>query len=87
MTKYFVKRNYSGTSSSAEMRNGYMLIWWNVEGKRVHLICRNAEGVHGKGKVGNPCSKMFHCQQSLVTFYWLRRTEDGSDMKLVFLCK
>jgi len=27
MTKYFVKRNYSGTSSSAEMRNGYMLIW------------------------------------------------------------
>ena len=28
------------------------------------LICRNAEGVHGKKKVGNPCSKhmdSWHC--------------------------
>jgi len=24
------------------------------------LICRNAEGVHGQTKVGNPCSKPLH---------------------------
>jgi len=26
--------------------------------KEYMLICRNAEGVHGKRKVGNPCSRM-----------------------------
>jgi len=29
------------------MQKGYM------------LICQNAEGVHGKQKVGNPCSKTY----------------------------
>jgi len=44
MIKYFVKRNFRGTCSSVEMLKGYM------------LLCRNAEGVHDKRKVGNPCS-------------------------------
>jgi len=39
-----VIRNFKGTCSSIEMLKGYM------------LIRRNAEGVHGKKKVGNPCS-------------------------------
>ena len=30
------------------------------------LICRNAEGVHGKKKVGNPCSTA--CQAKPVVF-------------------
>jgi len=55
MTKYFVimsfrascssVKNMKGTSLSVEMLQGYM------------LICRNAEGVHGKKKVGNPWFK------------------------------
>jgi len=37
MTKYFVKRNYRDTCSSAEMLKGYMLIWWNAERVHIHL--------------------------------------------------
>jgi len=32
-----------GTSLSVEMQKGYM------------VICQNAEGIHDKQKVGNPC--------------------------------
>ena len=46
MTKYFVKRNYRGTCSSAEMLKGYM------------LICRNAERVQGQRWVANPCMRI-----------------------------
>jgi len=35
-----------GTSLSLDMLKGYM------------LICRNAEGVHGKRKVGNPWARL-----------------------------
>jgi len=42
MIKYFVIRDFRGTCSSVEMLRGYM------------LIRRNAEGVHGEQKVGNP---------------------------------
>jgi len=42
MTKHFAMRNVSGTSSSFEILKGYM------------LICRNAEGVRDKRKVGTP---------------------------------
>jgi len=45
MTKNFVIRNFWGTCSSVEMLKGYI------------RLCRKAEGVHGKRKVGNPCSK------------------------------
>jgi len=44
MTKYLVMRNFRGTCSSVAMLKGYM------------LICQNADGVHGKRKVGNPCT-------------------------------
>jgi len=43
MTNTFCHRNFRGTCSSVEMLKGYM------------LICRNAEGVQGQRKVGNPC--------------------------------
>jgi len=46
MIKYFVIRNFRGTFPSVKMLKGYI------------LICVNAEGVHGKRKVGNPCSKV-----------------------------
>jgi len=42
MIKYFVIRNFRGTCSSVEMLKGYKVICWN------------AEGVHGKRKVGKP---------------------------------
>jgi len=42
MEKYFVIRYFRGTCSSVEMLKGYLLIF------------RNAEGVHGQRKVGNP---------------------------------
>jgi len=44
MIKYFVIRNFRGTSTSVKMLKGYV------------VICRNAEGVHGQRKVGNPWS-------------------------------
>ena len=44
----FVIRTFRGTCSSVEILKGYM------------LICRNAEGVHGKGKVGNSWYKRMH---------------------------
>jgi len=47
MIKYFVIRNFRGTCSSVEMLKGYM------------VICRNAEGIHGKRKVGNAWVKAF----------------------------
>jgi len=37
--------NIRGTCSSVEMRKGYI------------FFCRNAEGVHGKTEVGNPCTR------------------------------
>jgi len=45
MINYFVMRNFRGTCSSVEMLKGYMLIY------------RNAEGVHGQRKVGDPWSR------------------------------
>jgi len=45
MIKYFATRNFRATCSSVEMLKGYM------------PICVNAEGVHGKRKVGNPWFK------------------------------
>jgi len=42
MIKYFVIKYIRDTSSSVEMLKWYMLIF------------RNAEGVHGQRKVGNP---------------------------------
>ena len=42
MIIYFVKGNLRGTFSSINMLKGYM------------LTSRNAEGVHGQRKVGNP---------------------------------
>jgi len=44
MIKRIVIGNFRGTCASVEMLKGYMLIF------------RNAEGVHGKRKVGNPWS-------------------------------
>ena len=44
MLQFFVIRNFRGTCSSVEMQKGYM------------LLCRNAKGVHGQRKVGNPWS-------------------------------
>jgi len=44
MTKYFIITNFRVTCLSVEILKGYMLIF------------RNAEGVHGQRKVGNPCS-------------------------------
>jgi len=52
MIKYFVTRNFRGTCSFVEMLKGYISIFQNAEGYM--LICRIAEGVHGKRKVGNP---------------------------------
>jgi len=43
MIKYIVIGNLRGACASVKMLKGYI------------LICRNAEGVHGKSKVGNPC--------------------------------
>ena len=45
MIIYFVIGNLRGTFSSINMLKGYML-----------LTSRNAEGVHGPAKVGNPRS-------------------------------
>jgi len=45
MIKYFVIRNFRGTSTSVKMLKGYV------------VICRNAEGVHSQRKVGDPCAK------------------------------
>jgi len=42
MIKYFVIGNFGGTRSSVEILKEYMLIF------------RNAEGVHGQRKFGNP---------------------------------
>ena len=53
--KIFVIRSFRGTCSSVKILKGYILVCWSAVG--VMLICRNAEGVHGKKKVGNPCFK------------------------------
>jgi len=45
MIKCIVIGNFRGTCASVKMLKGYMLIF------------RNAAGVHGKRKVGNPCSR------------------------------
>jgi len=42
MIKCIVIGNLRGACASVKILKGYM------------LICRNAEGVHGKSKVGNP---------------------------------
>jgi len=44
MIKYFVIRYFRGTCSSVKILKGYMLICWN------------AERVHCKRMVGNPCA-------------------------------
>jgi len=44
MIKCIVVGNFRGTFASVEMLKGYI------------LTCRNSEEVHGKRKVGNPCS-------------------------------
>jgi len=49
MIKYFVIKNFRGTYSSVEMLKGYMIICWK------------AEGVHGRGKVGNSFSSFSLC--------------------------
>jgi len=51
MIKYFVIRNFKGTSTSVKMLKGYM------------LICRNVERVHSQRKVGNPAN---HCKTSIA---------------------
>jgi len=52
MRKYFVTRSFRGTCSSVKILKGYILSVEMLQGYM--LICRNAEGVHGKKKVGNP---------------------------------
>jgi len=64
MTKCFVKRNFRnsvhfskcwrGTCLSCEMLKGYI------------FICRNAEGVHGKKKVGTPALRNSECAAKLI---------------------
>jgi len=58
MIKCIVIRNLRGACASVEMLKGYM------------LICRNAEGVHGTSKVGNPCFNLIvwipHLQVTLL---------------------
>jgi len=54
MRKYFVIWGFMGTYSSVKILKGYILTCWN------------AEGVHGKRKVGNPCSR-----ESRATFNML----------------
>jgi len=58
MTKIFVIGNFRGTCSSVEMLKGYMLIFRNAEGVAYICLCRNAEGVRGKRKVGYPCARV-----------------------------
>ena len=52
MIKCIVIGNFRGTCASVKMLKGYILTCWNAEGYM--LIFRNAEGVHGKRKFGNP---------------------------------
>ena len=54
MKKCIVIENLSGTCASVEMLKGTHLSVEMLKGYM--LICRNAEGVHGKRKVGNPWS-------------------------------
>jgi len=54
MMIYFVIGNFRDTFSSVNMLEGYMLIVEMLKG--CMLISRNAEGVHGKRKVGNSCT-------------------------------
>jgi len=56
MRKYFVIRSFRGACSSVKILKGYILIFEMLLGYM--LICRNAEGVHGKKKVGNLCYLM-----------------------------
>jgi len=51
MTKCIVIGNLRGACASVKMLKGYILVEML---KGYMLICRNAEGVHGKSKVGNP---------------------------------
>ena len=55
ITNYFVIRNLKGTCSSVEIPRGTCLSVEMLKGYM--LICRNAEGVHGNRKVGNPCAR------------------------------
>jgi len=48
MIKCVVIGNFRGACASVKMLKGYMLIF------------RNAEGVHGKRKVGNPWPSVSH---------------------------
>jgi len=64
MRKYFFIRSFWGTCSSVKILKGYILICWNAVG--VHIICRNAEGVCGKKKVGNPCSRQHHLKNKIL---------------------
>ena len=54
MIIYFVIGNLRGTFSSVNMLKGYM------------LTSRNAEGVHGQRKVGNPCARQYIYGNSTV---------------------
>jgi len=54
MIKCIVIRNFRGTCASVECWRGTYLSVEMLKGYM--LICRNAEGVHGKRQVGNPCN-------------------------------
>ena len=54
MIKCFVIGHFRGTCSSAKMLKGFM------------LICRNAEGLHCKRKVGNPCTTSYTTYYSRI---------------------
>jgi len=57
MIKYIVIGNFRGACASVKMLKGTCL---SVEMLKGHmLIFRNAEGVHGKTKVGNPWSRSY----------------------------
>jgi len=45
------------------------------------FICRNAEGVHGKRKVGNPCSRKMEPQPTLSVFLSWKRIQTSTCVK------
>ena len=63
MIKCIVIRNLIGTCASVKMLKGTYLSVEMLKGYM--LICRNAKGVHGKRKIGNP----WHMARGLIIHF------------------
>ena len=77
MIKCIIIGNFRGTCASVEC---WRVTYLSVEMLKWYmLICRNAEGVYGKRKVGNPCSWRTHLPLALYNYKLIHFSSHSSD--------